>query len=49
LYEDVITIGMKGDQIVKNGALSTRIQHNISSHLVMVSTLILSTCFGKFG
>jgi hypothetical protein len=39
-----MTIGVKGDQIVKKSEFPIRTQHNTSSHLVMVSTLILSTC-----
>ncbi len=35
-----------GGQTVKTSELPTRTQHNIFSHLVMVSTLIFSTFFG---
>jgi hypothetical protein len=41
-----MAMGSRGDQIVKKCELSTRTQHNTSSHLVMVSTLIFSTSFG---
>ncbi len=45
-YEGVMAIRARGGQTIEKCELPTRAQHNISSYLVMVSTLIFSTSFG---